>query len=89
MSRCDAMKKMNISSTKPREETLRIDFIFVILRVTLWMISQEPHVTLRQLKAGGFVCRRLTELALPEKADSRGSLRSRIHKRRADCGREK
>jgi hypothetical protein len=29
---------MKISSTKPHEETLRIDFIFVILRVTLWMI---------------------------------------------------
>jgi hypothetical protein len=38
MSRCDAMKKMKISSTKPHEETLRIDFIFVILRVALWMI---------------------------------------------------
>jgi hypothetical protein len=38
MSRCDGMKKMKISSTKPHEETLRIDFIFVILRVALWMI---------------------------------------------------
>ena len=37
MSRCDAMKKMKISSTKPHEETLRIDFIFVILRVALWI----------------------------------------------------
>jgi hypothetical protein len=32
------MKKMKISSTKPHEETLRIDIIFVILRVALWMI---------------------------------------------------
>ena len=32
------MKKMKISSTKSHEETLRIDFIFVILRVALWMI---------------------------------------------------
>jgi hypothetical protein len=32
------MKKMKISSTKSHEATLRIDFIFVILRVTLWMI---------------------------------------------------
>jgi hypothetical protein len=38
MSRCDAMKKMEISSAKPHEETLRIDFIFVIFRVALWMI---------------------------------------------------
>jgi len=29
---------MKISSTKPHEETLRIDFIFVILRVARWMI---------------------------------------------------
>jgi len=29
---------MKISSTKPHEETLSIDFIFVILCVTLWMI---------------------------------------------------
>jgi hypothetical protein len=30
---------MKISSTKPHEEALRIDFIFVILRVALWMIA--------------------------------------------------
>lgn len=35
LSHCDAMKKMKISSTKLHEETLRIDFIFVILRVAL------------------------------------------------------
>jgi hypothetical protein len=29
---------MKISSTKPHEETLRIDFIFVTFRVALWMI---------------------------------------------------
>jgi hypothetical protein len=29
---------MKISSTKAHEETLRIDYIFVILRVALWMI---------------------------------------------------
>jgi hypothetical protein len=29
---------MKISSTKPHEEALRIDFIFVILRVAPWMI---------------------------------------------------
>jgi len=29
---------MKISSTKSHEEALSIDFIFVILRVTLWMI---------------------------------------------------
>jgi hypothetical protein len=32
------MKKMKISSTKSHEDTLRIDFIFVILCVALWMI---------------------------------------------------
>jgi hypothetical protein len=29
---------MKISPTKPREEALRNDFIFALLRVTLWMI---------------------------------------------------
>jgi len=29
---------VKISSTKPHEDTLSIDFIFVILRVALWMI---------------------------------------------------
>jgi tetratricopeptide (TPR) repeat protein len=32
---------MKISSTKPHEETLNIDFIFVILCVTLWMIFRR------------------------------------------------
>jgi len=32
------MKEMKTLSTKPHEETLRIDFIFVILCVALWMI---------------------------------------------------
>jgi hypothetical protein len=34
----DAGRRMKISSTKPHEETLRSDFIFVILPVALWMI---------------------------------------------------
>jgi hypothetical protein len=29
---------MEISSTKLHEETLRIDFVFMTLRVALWMI---------------------------------------------------
>src|SRR5262249_53651150 len=32
-------------STKPQEETIRIDFIFVILRVALWMrFSFQDHI---------------------------------------------
>jgi hypothetical protein len=32
---------MKISSAKPHEETLRADFIFVILCVALWMIFRN------------------------------------------------
>ena len=32
---------MKTSSTKRHEETLGVDFIFVILRVSLWMIFRR------------------------------------------------
>jgi hypothetical protein len=32
-------ERIQISSTKPHEETLSIDFLFVTLRVAWWMIS--------------------------------------------------